>query len=536
MSKFSSVWIGICLLILSTLLCGSVVEGKKGKGKGDSSGSGHHDASSSSAARGDNYSCFLEKITYNSDICSSKWIITMIVFGGFLIAVLLYLIVLGNLSRSPWNKTMVVQLERLFEQNIQEGSGDVPAPPNRLEICERCGTSSHLRELDAARSGSVVLCAGCIGFKLMLRFTPALLFTVPAAFMCINFDLGGSIFLAEAICGVGIFIILVVVTMMLVWNRQCFRYMISCRASPNQDEEGARFQRLQRVLDTQSTNLLASVSSAAHRNAIHALLQDDEEIVWLQKVPFSLFVKHNYDFQLLMWSFLIIPALWGVIGVLSLLYERGREDVAFGLWVTGFVVVFSAPYLIAAFLRCRVIYVITNLRVMRINTTMLGNTRVYSFPYHRMSVFYVLIFPNALIIPETPTQTPTETQRGKIGWSLWADEDTFTCFEFVPNVNEVENLITRYATPNHHASISVLGTDFDVDAQKAQAKLFFLIQLIPLLILPLVALGAAVFDSIDWGFLLVVLSPIIWTTIFFHLCFRKYFFLSHCTTKVYGLQ
>jgi len=74
----------------------------------------------------------------------------------------------------------------------------------------------------------------------MLRFTPGLLFTLPAAFMCINFNLGGSIFLAEAICGVGFFIVLAVLAMMLIWNRPCFRYMIACRPAPDQDEEGRK--------------------------------------------------------------------------------------------------------------------------------------------------------------------------------------------------------------------------------------------------------------------------------------------------------
>jgi len=64
-----------------------------------------------------------------------------------------------------YNQTMVVQVERLFDHSIQEGTGDTPAQPTRLEICERCGTSSHLRELEATRGGSVVLCSGCIGFK-----------------------------------------------------------------------------------------------------------------------------------------------------------------------------------------------------------------------------------------------------------------------------------------------------------------------------------------------------------------------------------
>jgi hypothetical protein len=67
------------------------------------------------------------------------------------------------------------------------------------------------------------------------------------------------------------------------------------------------------------------------------------------------------------------------------------------------------------------------MRAMRVNSTMLFSTRVYSFPYHRMDTLYLLNFPN------TPADSPTS---GKVGWSLWPDEDSFSHFEFVSNTLE----------------------------------------------------------------------------------------------------
>jgi hypothetical protein len=379
-------------------------------------------------------------------------LITLGLFGGFVSLLVAYLLVLANLSRTPWNKTMYVELDRLFQNQIQEGGeeGELPTTTgnnSRLNICERCGTSASIRELFSGRGGSIVLCAGCVGYKLMLRFMPGLMFLLPSSFLCWYFGIGSSLYLPELFSGIGMLMMVGVGLMMLIWNRPVFPFIIACRPTPDQNEEGDHFQRLQRVLDPQSTQLLNSSSiSESHCKSLQGILQDEEEILWIQRVPFSIFIKRHYDLQLLVWSFIAVPAMWGSIGLLSLLYERSITDIAFGVWVTIFVLVFSTPYIVAAVLKCKVTYVLTNLRAMRINSTILFNTRVYSFPYHRMELLYILN------LPDSPTSIPTtamapsssstppdptgEVSKGKVGWSLWPDEDSFSTLEFVANTVE----------------------------------------------------------------------------------------------------
>jgi hypothetical protein len=97
-------------------------------------------------------------------------------------------------------------------------------------------------------------------------------------------------------------------------------------------------------------------------------------------------------------------------------------------------------------------------------------------------------------------------------------------------------VVNRVRGINTDAVIATEGTDFDVNIQKQQAKHFFLIQFVPLLVLPLLALGASIFEWVDWAFLVIVVLPVLWCTIFFHLLFRKFYFLSNCSLRVHPLR
>lgn len=471
-------------------------------------------------------SCFLRSISMNDSACSEKWTISFVVLVLTLLIVLALAAALGNLYRTPWNTTLNTNLDTMHIKELQIGTpDDITATPVPVAICERCGTTAHVHEfLTPSRRSTIMLCAGCVCYKLILRTFPPHLFIMPSAYLCWFFGIGDPLPLLEILCGLSLFVVFLVVLTTLLWNKPALSFIFTRRRTPDKGE-GPSWQPLSRVLDPKSSDLLARCTRPKHKSAIESILFEEEEILFLEGISVWQYFKRNYDFQMLLWCFASVPVVWGAIGLFFLFGTQVNEDVIFGVWVTLFVIFLSAPYVISTILKCSVTYVLTNARALRVNTTLFGKNRVYSYPYYRMKVLYVFNY----------VVNDAISSEGKLSWVWEGDEDSFTCFEYAANIQEAENTIMQFKVPRELQSWEDIK-DLSPSLLQARVNFFLFLQFLPLVVLVLFLVLAVLVDKEMWGSLAVLLIPCLWLTGLLHLLYRKFRFLSKCALKATGLQ
>eukprot|EP01103_Thecamoeba_quadrilineata_P002963 TRINITY_DN12802_c0_g1_i1.p1 TRINITY_DN12802_c0_g1~~TRINITY_DN12802_c0_g1_i1.p1 ORF type:complete len:525 (+),score=101.64 TRINITY_DN12802_c0_g1_i1:86-1660(+) len=506
--------------------------------------------------------CILEAISFNYNACSVYWIISfsLIILSAF--SVLVLIIALMNLYRTPWSTSLTASLEetkvdfcledpknpttpRTQEDDETESDGleippensldseEKPEPkvntsttpnyPPPLHICERCGTSHQVQELSDSE-GTLVICPGCLCYKMILRSLPAQAFFLPSAFMSWFFGLGEEIFLVQIACGMSLLMVLAVVLVIAIRNPEAIAFIFSRRPKPDNGGEG-EWERLNRVLGEKATALLDTAYDK-HRKPIREILIDEEDILWLERVSFSRYIKNNHDFQIWIWAFSGLPLMWGAIGLFFILSEieyHHRWDLVFGIWITAFVVLLSGPVLISFLVKCRVTYVLTNFRALRVNSTLFWfSNRVYSYPYHRMFYLHTLKFPYS--------------EEGKVYWQLPLEQDGFCSLEYVSNVNEAEQVLLQCKTPVVSESReNILKNHLEMSSTHLEQKTTFfkVAQFLPIVVAIALIL---VLGFIDFGWSVAAATPLLpsaWFTVLFHLIYRKFNFLKNCTSKFF---
>mmetsp|Transcript_52507 Transcript_52507/g.132072 ORF Transcript_52507/g.132072 Transcript_52507/m.132072 type:complete len:359 (-) Transcript_52507:1739-2815(-) len=329
-------------------------------------------------------------------------------------------------------------------------------------------------------------------------------------------------------------------------NRHAFSFMVARRAPRvlEGDPEGS-WHQLERSLDNRSTVLLNTIDREACKRAIRRILLDDEEILWIEKVSMRAFLRHNHDFIIMVLFCVYLLGIWVVEIVLFVAYD----DVRFywNGWVIGFGVATTVVItlaLLSTLLKCRVVYALTDRRAIRVSPGAPGFAdRVYSFPFRRMEMLHMVGFDSPPATPpgsESGSPVVGMMKQGRICWKFIKEGDeTFSGFEFVDNISEVEQIILEFKTPippgsNADLVERITKRENEQYTQWTRRDQVGLVLRFGLVFLVIVVIAVCMFLYALWvGLLLIIVT---WHLLVIFLLYRKQLFLLRCAKKTLIFQ